>query len=83
MEKVERLIQRIEALKQTLEMPTCLKDAGVPEVDFLKRLDELAEAAFDDQCTGANPRYPLISEIRKLLLTAYHGAPASAAPNRS
>jgi acetaldehyde dehydrogenase/alcohol dehydrogenase len=74
MEKVDLLIQQIEKLKKTLDIPARIKDAGVPEIDFHKRLDELAEAAFDDQCTGANPRYPLISEIRKLLLTAYTGA---------
>ena len=72
-EKVERLIAKIEELKDRLEIPKSIKALGVPEKDFLERLDELSEKAFDDQCTGANPRYPLISEIKELYLKAYYG----------
>jgi acetaldehyde dehydrogenase/alcohol dehydrogenase len=53
--------------------PESLREAGVPEKEFFAKLDELAEKAFDDQCTGANPRYPLISEIKELLVKAYNG----------
>ena len=49
--------------------------AGIPEADFLAKLDELSVEAFDDQCTGANPRYPLISELKDVLLAAYYGTP--------
>ena len=52
----------------------CIRDYGVDEDEFLTRLDEMSEQAFDDQCTGANPRYPLISEIRQMYLNAYYGA---------
>ena len=50
-----------------------LKDYGVDEKDFLDRLDDMVEQAFDDQCTGANPRYPLMSEIKEMYLKAYYG----------
>ncbi|MFC5352393.1 hypothetical protein ACFPDS_31200, partial [Azospirillum lipoferum] len=50
-----------------------IQAAGVPEAAFLARVDALAEAAFDDQCTGANPRYPLVAEIRQLLIDSYYG----------
>mgnify|MGYP001107869396 CR=1 FL=1 len=50
-----------------------IKDYGIDEKDFLDRLDEMSEQAFDDQCTGANPRYPLISEIKDMYLKAYYG----------
>ncbi|MDD3119049.1 MAG: bifunctional acetaldehyde-CoA/alcohol dehydrogenase, partial [Victivallales bacterium] len=72
-EKVENLIAAIEALKKRLNIPASIKDAGVNEQEFLARIDELSEKAFDDQCTGANPRYPLISEIKELFLKAYYG----------
>ena len=52
-----------------------IRDAGVNEDEFLAKLDEIAEEAFDDQCTGANPRYPLIAEIRQILLASYYGHP--------
>jgi len=51
-----------------------IKDAGVSETAFLTKLDEISELAFDDQCTGANPRYPLIAEIKELYLKAFRGA---------
>lgn len=73
--KVFRLISAIEELKAKLDIPKSLKDAGIPEKEFLASLDELAELAFDDQCTGGNARYPLVSEIKELYLKAYYGEP--------
>ncbi len=73
MDKVEKLIDAVEALKERLGIPKTIRDAGVPEKEFLAQLDNLSEMAFDDQCTGANPRYPLISEIRDMYLRAYYG----------
>ena len=54
-------------------MPKSIKDAGVSEDKFYETLDEMVEQAFDDQCTGANPRYPLFSEIRQMYINAYEG----------
>ena len=54
-------------------MPMSIKECGVPEDVFMANLDKLAENAHDDQCTGANPRYPLISEIKEMYLNAYYG----------
>ena len=73
-EKLERLIEAIEELKASVGIKKSIKDYGVDEADFLARLDEMVEQAFDDQCTGANPRYPLMSEIRQMFLNAYYGA---------
>jgi acetaldehyde dehydrogenase/alcohol dehydrogenase len=67
------LIVWIEELKTTLGIPASIGAAGVDEADFLARLDAIAAAAFDDQCTNANPRTPLIAEIRQLLLDSYYG----------
>ncbi|WP_198780044.1 bifunctional acetaldehyde-CoA/alcohol dehydrogenase [Shewanella putrefaciens] len=72
-EKVEKLLEKIEQLKKTLGIPASIQEAGVNEADFLAKLDEVAEDAFDDQCTGANPRYPLINELKQLLLDSYYG----------
>lgn len=72
-DKVEKLLEKIDELKQTLGIPASIQAAGVNEADFLTKVDELAEDAFDDQCTGANPRYPLISELKQLLLDSYYG----------
>jgi acetaldehyde dehydrogenase/alcohol dehydrogenase len=74
-EKVEHLIVWIEDLKRDLEIPISIQAAGVPEAEFLSRLDHIAMEAFDDQCTGANPRYPLIDELRSILLDSYYGRP--------
>ena len=74
-QKIERLLTWLEELKINLEIPTSIKLAGIPEADFLAKLDELSVEAFDDQCTGANPRYPLISELKDVLLAAYYGTP--------
>ena len=72
-ERVENLIEAIEKLKAELEIPKSLKAYGIDEKTFLANLDELAVKAFDDQCTGANPRYPLIEEIKQMLLNVYYG----------
>jgi acetaldehyde dehydrogenase / alcohol dehydrogenase len=72
-ERVEKLIDWVDGLKRTLEIPGSIQAAGVAEADFLARVDHIAEAAFDDQCTTANPRFPLIAEIRQLLLDSYYG----------
>ena len=72
-EKVELLIAAINDLKEKVGIKKTIRDYGIDEKDFLDRLDEMSEQAFDDQCTGANPRYPLISEIRQMYLNAYYG----------
>ena len=76
-ESVNNLIAKVEELKRSLDIPEAMKpwfDAkGITEETFLKQLDELSIKAFDDQCTGANPRYPLISEIKEIYLAAYYG----------
>lgn len=72
-EKVERLIAEITKLKKCIGIKDTIKDYGVDEKSFLKTLDEMTEMAFDDQCTGANPRYPLMSEIKQIYLQAYYG----------
>ena len=74
-QRVESLIAWVEEMKTSLNIPASIRDAGVPEQAFLDRLDHLAVEAFDDQCTGANPRFPLISELRQLLLDSYYGRP--------
>ena len=72
-ESVENLIKGINDLKARVGIKETIADYGVDEEYFLKTLDEMSEQAFDDQCTGANPRYPLISEIRQMYLNAYYG----------
>ena len=72
-EKLENLIAAVEELKKKIGIKPTIADYGVKEEDFLATLDEMTEAAFDDQCTGANPRYPLISELKQLYLNAYYG----------
>ena len=72
-EKFERLIAALRALKSRIGIKDSIKDYVEDEKLFLERLDELSELAFDDQCTGANPRYPLLSEIRSIYLAAYYG----------
>ena len=72
-EKLENLINAINALKERVGIKKTIKDYGVDEQDFLNRLDAMVEQAFDDQCTGANPRYPLMSEIKQMYLNAYYG----------
>ncbi len=72
-EAVQKLIEKIEALKEAVGIKKCIKDYGVEEKVFLDTLDAMVEQAFDDQCTGANPRYPLMSEIKEMYLKAYYG----------
>ncbi len=72
-EKVENLIKAIDELKEKVGIKKTIRDYGIDEKDFLDRLDEMTEQAFDDQCTGANPRYPLMSEIKQMYLNAYYG----------
>lgn len=72
-EKFENFLQAIEELKERVGIKKTIKDYGVDEKHFLDTLDEMVEQAFDDQCTGANPRYPLMSEIKEMYLKAYYG----------
>lgn len=60
-------------MKAELGIPKSIREAGVQEADFTAHVDKLSEDAFDDQCTGANPRYPLISELKQILLDTYYG----------
>ena len=72
-EKLENLIKSINDLKVRVGIKATIKDYGIKEKEFLARLDEMSELAFDDQCTGANPRLPLIPEIKQMFLNAYYG----------
>ncbi|MBE6931938.1 MAG: bifunctional acetaldehyde-CoA/alcohol dehydrogenase [Ruminococcaceae bacterium] len=72
-EKLENLIRAINELKEKVGIRATIRDYGIAEADFLATLDEMVELAFDDQCTGANPRYPLMREIRQMYLNAYYG----------
>ena len=72
-EKFENLLKMIEELKEAVGIKKSIKDYGIDEAKFLETLDEMTEKAFDDQCTGANPRYPLMSEIKEMYLKAYYG----------
>ncbi len=72
-EKLENLIKAINELKEKVGIKATIKDYGIDEKAFLDNLDEMVEQAFDDQCTGANPRYPLMSEIKEMYLNAYYG----------
>ena len=72
-EKLEGLIALVNELKTKVGIKNSIKEYGIDETDFLNRLDDMVEQAFDDQCTGANPRYPLMSEIKQMYLNAYYG----------
>ncbi len=72
-EKVANLIKAIDKLKEKIGIKKTIREYGIDEKDFLDRLDDMVEQAFDDQCTGANPRYPLMSEIKQMYLNAYYG----------
>ena len=65
--------EQITELKKEIDIKDSIKAYGVDEKYFLETLDEMSEQAFNDQCTGANPRYPLVSELKELYLTAYYG----------
>ena len=72
-EGVKSLIEEIKKLNNELNIPKCFKDAGIDETEFLAKVDLLADRAFEDQCTTANPRVPLVSEIKQMLLDSYYG----------
>ncbi|MBE6597625.1 MAG: iron-containing alcohol dehydrogenase, partial [Ruminococcaceae bacterium] len=72
-DKLEALISAIDELKAKIGIKSTIRDYVPDEADFLARLDDMVEQAFDDQCTGANPRYPLMSEIKQMYLNAYYG----------
>ncbi len=72
-EKVERLIDKIEQLKAEIDIPKSIKEYGISEKEFYNSLDEMTEKAFDDQCTTANPRYPLFKELREIYIKCYEG----------
>ncbi|MGM3193462.1 bifunctional acetaldehyde-CoA/alcohol dehydrogenase [Dickeya dadantii subsp. dieffenbachiae] len=74
-QKIEKLLAWLESMKKELGIPTSIREAGVQEADFLAKVDKLSEDAFDDQCTGANPRYPLIAELKQILLDSFYGRP--------
>ena len=71
--KIQKLLGWLEEIKAELGIPKSIREAGVQEADFLAHVDKLSEDAFDDQCTGANPRYPLIAELKQILLDTYYG----------
>ena len=72
-EKLEKLIDAITELMHKIGIHDTIREYGVSEEAFLGRLDEMVEQAFDDQCTGANPRYPLMKELKEMYLNAYYG----------
>ncbi len=72
-EEIFEFINKIRELMQKLEIPRSLKDCGIDEQQFLAKLDQLADRAFEDQCTTANPRLPLVSELKQILLDSYYG----------
>jgi acetaldehyde dehydrogenase/alcohol dehydrogenase len=71
--KVDKLVAWLDELKAHLNTPASIQAAGVSEADFLAKVDQIAVEAFDDQCTGANPRFPLIAELKSILLDSYYG----------
>ena len=70
---IKKFIDKIEELKAAVGIKKTIKEYGVDEKYFLDTLDSMVEQAFDDQCTGANPRYPLMSELKEMYLKAYYG----------
>ena len=72
-EKVQLLIEAVNKLMKSIDLPNSIKDFGVDEETFMNNLDELVELAYDDQCTGANPVYPLLSDIKQIYIDAYNG----------
>ena len=72
-EVFEKLLAKLDELMRTIEILPTIRDYGVDEKYFLETLDEMSEQAFNDQCTGANPRYPLVSELKDIYLKAYYG----------
>ncbi|CPR16982.1 Alcohol dehydrogenase; Acetaldehyde dehydrogenase [Brenneria goodwinii] len=82
-QKIDKLLAWLDETKAALDVPASIRDFGVQEADFLAKVDKLSEDAFDDQCTGANPRYPLISELKQILLDTYYGRAYSNTPAAS
>jgi acetaldehyde dehydrogenase/alcohol dehydrogenase len=72
-EKVALLMSEVDRLMKSINLPNSIKDFGVDETEFMSNLDELVELAYDDQCTGANPVYPLMSDIKQIYIDAYYG----------
>ena len=72
-EGVNSLIKEIQKLNADLNIPSSFKDAGISEKEYLEKVDMLADRAFEDQCTTANPRLPLVTELKEILLDAYYG----------
>lgn len=72
-EAIELLIQKIRSLNDSIGIPKCFRECGIDEELFLSKIDELADKAFEDQCTNANPRLPLVSELKQIMLDAYYG----------
>ena len=72
-EGVRSLIEKVIELRKEVELPSSIKEYGIPEDEFMAKIDMLSERAFEDQCTTANPRVPLVSEIKQILLDAYYG----------
>lgn len=72
-EAIELLIQKIRSLNESIGIPKCFRECGIDEELFLSKIDELADKAFEDQCTNANPRLPLVSELKQIMLDAYYG----------
>lgn len=72
-EGIESLIQKVKEMNTHLKMPSSFKEAGIDEQEFLAKVDLLADRAFEDQCTTANPRVPLVSELKQILLDSYYG----------
>lgn len=82
-QKVEALLGWLTELKDILEVPASIQAAGVSEKEFLEKIDGIAERAFDDQCTGSNPRFPLITDLRQILLDSYYGRAYSDTENKN
>ncbi len=80
-EKLELLIKAVNSLKERVGIKKSIREYNIDEKDFLEKLDAMTEQAFDDQCTGANPRYPLMSEIKEMYLAAYYGKTHFADPD--
>ena len=70
---INSLIGKVKELNEKLNIPKSFKDAGINEQEFLAKVDMLADRAFEDQCTTANPRLPLVSELKQILLDSYYG----------
>ena len=72
-EAVNKLVEKIVELNNTLGIPKSFKECGISEEEFLNKVDNLADKAFEDQCTTANPRLPLVEELKQILLDSYYG----------